>query len=280
MPDFNTQTDMMELSTYNLFLGVMAITALFVFIALHFVKAGYGYLYNPKFGFPVPNKLGWVLMEAPVFIAMWVLWYLGGMTTELAPMVLFSIIQIHYFQRSFIFPLLLRGNSKMPVTIMLMGATFNTLNAVMQGGWLFYIVPTYFPNYYADWFCKPYIYIGVAVWLFGFITNLNSDYIIRHLRKPGDKKHYIPRGGMFRYVSSANYFGEFMEVTDDVVRVEVGDETEQPNCYTDVDIWLAEPILVVVRVVSWNDIEQPTTLHQSVQGVEGCAHQHNRYRHL
>ena len=71
MPDFNTQTDMMELSTYNLFLGVMAITALFVFIALHFVKAGYGYLYNPKFGFPVPNKLGWVLMEAPVFIAMW-----------------------------------------------------------------------------------------------------------------------------------------------------------------------------------------------------------------
>jgi 3-oxo-5-alpha-steroid 4-dehydrogenase 1 len=99
----------------------------------------------------------------------------------------------------------------MPVTIMLMGATFNTLNALMQGGWLFFIVPTYFPDYYADWFCKPYIYIGVAVWLFGFITNLHSDYIIRHLRKPGDKKHYIPRGGMFRYVSSANYFGEFME---------------------------------------------------------------------
>ena len=133
------------------------------------------------------------------------------MTTELVPLVLFSIIQIHYFQRSFIFPLLLRGNSKMPVSIMLMGATFNTLNALMQGGWLFYIVPTYFPDYYADWFSKPYIYIGVAVWLFGFITNLHSDYIIRHLRKPGDRKHYIPHGGMFRYVSSANYFGEFME---------------------------------------------------------------------
>ena len=202
---------MITLSTYNIFLAVMAITALFVFIALHFVKAGYGYLYNPKFGFPVPNKVAWVLMEAPVFVAMWVLWYLGGMTTELAPLVLFSIIQIHYFQRSFIFPSLLRGNSKMPVSIMLMGATFNTLNACMQGGWLFFIVPEYFPNYYADWFSKPYIYIGVAVWLFGFITNLHSDYIIRHLRKPGDKKHYIPRGGMFRYVSSANYFGEFME---------------------------------------------------------------------
>ena len=212
MRDFKLKQIMIGIETYNIFLAVMAVTALFVFIALHFVKAGYGYLYNPKFGFPVPNKVAWVLMEAPVFIAMWALWYyLGDMTTELAPMVLFSIIQIHYFQRSFIFPLLLRGHSKMPVSIMLMGATFNTLNACMQGGWLFYIVPTYFPNYYENWFSKPFIYIGVAVWLFGFITNLHSDYIIRHLRKPGDKKHYIPRGGMFRYVSSANYFGEFME---------------------------------------------------------------------
>ena len=41
--------------------------------------------------------------------------------------------------------------------------------------------------------------------------NLHSDYIIRHLRKPGDRRHYIPKGGMFRYVTSANYFGEFTE---------------------------------------------------------------------
>ena len=189
---------MFTLETYNIFLAVMAVTALFVFIALYFVKAGYGYLYNPKFGFPIPNKLAWVLMEAPVFITMWVLWYLSGASFNAVSLVLFSIIQIHYFQRSFIFPMLLRGNSKMPVSIMLMGATFNTLNALMQGGWLFYIVPEYYPDYYADWFCKPYIYIGIAVWLFGFITNLHSDYIIRHLRKPGDKKHYIPYGGMFR----------------------------------------------------------------------------------
>ena len=45
----------------------------------------------------------------------------------------------------------------------------------------------------------------------GIAINLNSDNIIRNLRRPGDTKHYIPRGGMFRYVSSANYFGEFLE---------------------------------------------------------------------
>ena len=45
----------------------------------------------------------------------------------------------------------------------------------------------------------------------GMAVNLHSDHIIRHLRKPGDTRHYIPRGGMFRYVSSANYFGELLE---------------------------------------------------------------------
>lgn len=43
--------------------------------------------------------------------------------------------------------------------------------------------------------------------------NIHSDSIIRNLRKPGDRGHYIPRGGMFRYVTSANYLGEFVEWT-------------------------------------------------------------------
>ena len=47
----------------------------------------------------------------------------------------------------------------------------------------------------------------------GMAVNLHSDHIIRNLRKPGDTRHYIPRGGMFRYVSSANYFGELLEWT-------------------------------------------------------------------
>lgn len=200
---------MFTLETFNLFLIIMAAIALVVFIALYFVEAGYGYLFNPKFGFPIPNKIAWVLMESPVFIAMCIMWAMSEVRFEAAPLVLFLIFQTHYFQRSFIFPMLLRGNSKMPVGIMIMGMVFNTLNALMQGGWIFYLAPQ--QGYYDDWFSKPYIYIGAVIFLFGFITNLHSDYIIRHLRKPGDTKHYIPKGGMFRYVSSANYFGEFME---------------------------------------------------------------------
>ena len=41
--------------------------------------------------------------------------------------------------------------------------------------------------------------------------NIQSDHIVRHLRKPGDTNHYLPKKGLFKYVTSANYFGEIVE---------------------------------------------------------------------
>jgi 3-oxo-5-alpha-steroid 4-dehydrogenase 1 len=37
--------------------------------------------------------------------------------------------------------------------------------------------------------------------------------VLRNLRKPGDTGYYIPKGGMFEYVSGANFFGEILEWT-------------------------------------------------------------------
>lgn len=198
------------LTTYNTFLWVMAAVAVVVFVALQFFEAGYGYLFDKRYGPPVNNKVGWVMMESPVFVAMCILWAMSERQWATVPLVLFSMFQLHYFQRSFIFPLLMRGKSKMPLGIVLMGMVFNTLNALMQGGWIFYLAPA---DYYADWFAKPYIYVGVLLFFAGMFINMQSDYIIRHLRKEGDTRHYIPRGGAFRYVSSANYFGELLEWT-------------------------------------------------------------------
>ena len=195
-------------------LYIMFLVGLVVFVALYFVDAGYGKMRSEKWGPAMNNKAGWFLMEAPVFLVVLYLYFKSfainnGVTMNAPYWLFFLFFEFHYFQRSFIFPLLMRGNSKMPIGIVLMGAVFNTLNAVMQGGWIFYYAPEM--GYYDGWMSKPFIYIGAAVFLFGMITNIHSDYIIRHLRKPGDSKHYIPKGGMFRFVSSANYFGEFME---------------------------------------------------------------------
>lgn len=199
----------MTLLQFNYFLIVMAIIAVAVFVALFFVDAGYGKFYNRKWGPAVNNKLGWVLMEAPVFIAMLLLWLYSERRDDLVRLAFLFLFELHYIHRSFVFPLRLRGNSPMPLSIVLMGVTFNVLNALMQGGWIFYLSPD---DYYGrDWLTDPRFIAGFLVFLIGMYINISSDDIIRNLRKEGDTRHYLPQGGMFRYVTSANYFGEFIE---------------------------------------------------------------------
>jgi 3-oxo-5-alpha-steroid 4-dehydrogenase 1 len=199
----------MTLYQFNIFLMVMTGIAVVVFVSLFFVDAGYGKFYDKKWGPAINNKLGWVLMEAPVFIAMLVLWLCSDRRDDLVRMAFLFLFELHYIQRSFVFPFRLRGDSVMPLSIILMGVTFNVLNALMQGGWIFYLSPD---DYYGpDWLTTPKFIGGFLIFLIGMYINIQSDDIIRNLRKDGDSGHYLPKEGMFRYVTSANYFGELVE---------------------------------------------------------------------
>ena len=201
MPDF-------LVNHFNLFLIGMSVLAVIVFIALFFVDAGYGMFRTKKWGFSLPNKVGWFLMEIPVFVLMCIFFFRSD-RVSLPYLAFFIIFQIHYFQRVFIFPMLIKGKSRMPIAIVLMGVLFNSLNALMQAGWLFYISPS---DYYGgNWLLTPQFILGTIIFFAGFAINIDSDYIIRHLRKPGDTNHYLPKKHLFRYVTSANYFGEFLE---------------------------------------------------------------------
>ena len=200
---------MITLNQFNIFLIVMACIAVVVFVSLFFVDAGYGKFYEKKWGPSINNKLGWVLMEAPVFIAMLVLWLCSDRRQDLIRMAFLFLFELHYIQRAFVFPFRLRGKSVMPLSIIVMGVTFNVLNALMQGGWIFYLSPDQY--YDRDWLTTPKFIAGFLVFLIGMYINIQSDDIIRNLRKNGDSKHYLPKEGMFRYVTSANYFGEFIE---------------------------------------------------------------------
>ena len=200
---------MISINAFNLFLIVMALMAVVVFVALFFVNAGYGKFYQPKWGPSLDNHWGWFLMEVPVFLTMLVLWWLSDRKDDAIRLVFLFLFELHYFHRSFIFPRQLRGRSRMPWSIVLMGVLFNTLNALMQGGWIFFFSPAgYYPE---DWLVSLPFLAGTIIFFAGMYVNIQSDRIIRHLRQPGDTAHYLPRGGMFRYVTSANYFGEFVE---------------------------------------------------------------------
>lgn len=201
--------DIFSAGFYYTVVCVMLALGVVVFIALHRVTAGYGMMYNKKWGPAVGNRLGWLLMEAPVFVAMLLFWLLSPRRGEVAPAVMASLFLLHYFQRSFIFPLLIKGKGRMPFAIIAMGVVFNLINAYMIGGWLFWVSPegTYPPS----WLGSPIFILGTVIFFTGMAININSDHIIRSLRKPGDTRHYIPRGGMYKYVASANYFGELTE---------------------------------------------------------------------
>lgn len=201
--------------TYYILMLCMAILAVAVFIALFFFKAGYGYLSGSNWGPKISNRAAWVIMECPAFLFM-LLYTLrhavSGTDTGNSNTVLYimaGLFLIHYFQRSFIFPLLIRGKGRMPVAIMLMGMVFNTANSYFIGAWFYRFAPA--GTYTMEWIASPQFIIGTLVFITGMLINLDSDYVIRHLRKPGDTKHYIPRKGLYKYVTSANYFGELTE---------------------------------------------------------------------
>lgn len=203
------------MQTYYVLMTAMAALGVIVFICLFFLKAGYGYLSTSNWGPKISNKLAWVLMEAPAFFFLlgYTLNYAvncsAPVNNNLVLYIIAGLYLMHYFQRAFVFPMMLRGKSTMPIAIMLMGMTFNTFNTWFIGKWLFEVAPA---GYYTTaWLTSPKFIIGLIVFLAGMSINMHSDHVIRHLRKPGDTKHYIPTKGMYKYVTSANYLGEITE---------------------------------------------------------------------
>jgi 3-oxo-5-alpha-steroid 4-dehydrogenase 1 len=188
----------------------MAFMGLFVFVTLYFVDAGYGKFRSNKWGYSINNKLGWVLMECPALIP--IAYTIVALTPSALAILFMSLYALHYVYRSFIFPALLKGNSKMPLAITAMGATFNFTNSTLLCASVVAFPKESYTDicsYAGNW----NFWLGIVLFFMGMYTHMKADHTIRNLRKPGDTNHYLPKGGLFDYVTSANYFGELLEWT-------------------------------------------------------------------
>lgn len=201
----------MNNTIYENLLIIMPILAIIVFACLFFIKAGYGIFRTKEWGYSLPNKIGWIIMECPAFITMLYLWHTGNHHENLVLLIFFILFELHYFQRTFIFPLLIKGKSRMPVSIMLMGIVFNVVNGFLIGYSLFHRTDT--EKYSMEWLYSPFFIAGIIIFFTGMAINLHSDHVIRNLRPKGDTRHYLPQKGMYRLVTSGNYFGELLEWT-------------------------------------------------------------------
>jgi steroid 5-alpha reductase family enzyme len=112
--------------------------------------------------------------------------------------------EAHYIHRAFIYPFSLRGDKMMPVSVILMAITFNLMNAFLNGRYVF----TLSTQYTTHWLTDPRFIGGIALFVIGYLINRSSDRILYNLRAPGETGYKIPQTGLYRWISSPNYFGE------------------------------------------------------------------------
>merc|ERR1711879_27685 len=161
------------------------------------------------FGPLVPARPAWIVMESPAFLLALTMWYLRDPTADanLTNWILIGMFLLHYLHRAFIFPFRMKSGNPMPFNIMMMAWVFCLLNGYLQGRAISHF--SVYPE--GDYLSLRFI-AGVLLFAFGLFTNIQSDSILFNLRKPGEEKKYkIPTGGMFTYVSAANFFGEIVE---------------------------------------------------------------------
>ncbi|KAE9415322.1 hypothetical protein Angca_007665, partial [Angiostrongylus cantonensis] len=153
----------------------------------------------------IPPKLAWFIQELPSFAIP--LCYIVGCRSVPGIVVLVTFL-IHYFNRTFVYPFQLKSGSGTPWYICLVGALFCIWNGYVQVGAL--VRPAHYHELKFEYHFTAFY---MLTFIFGMFINTTSDRILRSLRRPGETGYRIPRGGLFEYVSGANFFGEIVEWT-------------------------------------------------------------------
>uniref|UniRef100_K7DYX8 3-oxo-5-alpha-steroid 4-dehydrogenase n=1 Tax=Monodelphis domestica TaxID=13616 RepID=K7DYX8_MONDO len=196
------------LGNLELFSFLMGLSGPIFWVVQTFVGSPYGRHASASFGPPLPVKLAWSLQELPsLLVPLYVVTCTPAKHFSHWPnRILLAMFVFHYLQRALIFPFLIRGGKPVPLFIFLSAFLFCTFNGFLQSQYL-----SNYAEYSDNWIKDPRFIIGCAIWLMGMLINVYSDNILRNLRKPGETGYKIPRGGLFEYVTAANFSGEVIE---------------------------------------------------------------------
>jgi hypothetical protein len=195
---------------FEILLYVWLALAPIVFVLLLFITAPYGRHTTTKWGAMLPSRFGWIIMEVPVLIVFTWFFFSGEKEISAPEYVFFGLFALHYIRRSFIYPFQMRGREKrMPWAIVFMAIFFNIANGFFNGYWFGSLGPSYDISWFDSW----QFILGIILFFSGLAMNIYGDQKLFSLRKGGKKGYYIPRGGLFEYISSPNLLGEIIEWT-------------------------------------------------------------------
>src|SRR5687767_11512883 len=118
-------------------------------IGLLFMKAPYG-----RFGEgarAVNPRLGWFLMELPATLVFWSFYLAGPNRGELVPMILATIWMLHYVNRGFLFPFLIRApkgkGGNFGYLVLVTGMMVASLHGYLNGAF----ISTYGTHFEESW---------------------------------------------------------------------------------------------------------------------------------
>lgn len=198
---------MSEQTFFNILVVGWFVLAVVIFIVLFYIVAPYGRHTRSSWGPAIGDRLGWIVMEAPAPLVFAIFFAIGTYSNTATAFAFLVLWEAHYIHRAFIYPFSRHnGVDSMSSTVMSFGFLFNAANAYLNGRYLF----TLSGGYMDKWLVTPQFIVGVVLFLAGFIINRRADHILRNLRKPGESGYNIPHGGLYRWISCPNYFGEMV----------------------------------------------------------------------
>ena len=189
---------------YNLlFIWIFIGLCTFIYLIYSKTIAPYGRHSNSKWGISIDNRWGWFWMELPALLLMPFIVLISPIEKSLIIILMLSLWVLHYFYRTILFPMKLRTTGKkIPIVIVISAFVFNLFNGFFVGYEIGYLSQEF--NFGIN------TIIGAVIFLSGMYINRSSDNKLISLRKE-NKEYQIPQGGMFKYISCPNHFGEIIE---------------------------------------------------------------------
>mmetsp|Transcript_3016 Transcript_3016/g.4196 ORF Transcript_3016/g.4196 Transcript_3016/m.4196 type:complete len:266 (+) Transcript_3016:46-843(+) len=205
---------------YNLALNVDDILALILLLSMSMsalvlfqgVRAPYGRYNEEKalhmcWGLKINARIAWFVQEVPSLFVPLLMMVRSNVRLAMANQVLLAMFLGHYVNRSIIFPLRIKHGKPSPIGVILAAFIFCSINGYLQAN---YHLNYFYPQ---NWLFTLYFRLGFVIFLGGAYLNISSDAKLRSLRVSSSIKggYAIPRGGLFEFVSAANYSAELLE---------------------------------------------------------------------
>lgn len=198
----------MSAEAFYLLIYIWIGIGLVIFFVLLKITAPYGRHTQSNWGPMISNKAGWILMELPTLIIPGIFYFTGTSEKNAITWILYLLYTFHYVNRVMVFPFRIRTKGKqMPVSIVLMAICFNVVNGFILG----YFLGNFGEIYTINWLWSTPFILGFIMFVAGMAINMKSDNILIKIRAANYKGYKIPQGGLFKYLSCPNLFGEIIE---------------------------------------------------------------------